>query len=613
MLLRLAILLFCCGILSGNSIFGQGNRYHFIDSNSSVFQYQGSFAVNSLYQQWQNRFTQKFVVVEIGSEEVIKQQLFNLPWLQQLQISPGIFFPSTFIGSNHPTVFPNTHTGNWIYGTTAENYPIVKPGLCGYVAKTDDATNASITIEIPEIVRKSTNKLRVYCERNETSFDIQVITSLGQKKLIPIYQNKTDQLSPFVEFTFPFGQEWIKIQTVKSQGRQKSFTLHGISLEHSDFAVWHAVGIRGVSLQRLQSIEGHYFQLQKLNPNLIFFDGLQQDIFRNKSVSDILANLRGYQQSIKRYLPKTSFVLCIPQEINRNQNPISTSAEFANTIRTEINNNSLVDWIIWDWHRTAGGVNSSYYWLDSGLLKSNSFQLTENGMKIKSYYLTNATQVLLTKIPPKTRILPAIDSSKQLKKPFKDTIVLKPIYKETWTYHIVKYGETAYRISAKYSISPNDLKQWNNLRGYYIYPGQKLKVGKVTEVFQPILQIDNTKTKDSSVNNKIRTTEKSNNSISAPVTHETNKSVIINPVFPKENIGTVTNKEAESPIETNNSKTNPASPNLSAQSNPKYHKVQSSETLYSISQKYGVSVDQIKRLNRLPNNNIAVGRLLRIW
>ena len=234
-------------------------------------------------------------------------------------------------------------------------------------------------------------------------------------------------------------------------------------------------------------------------------------------------------------------------------------------------------------------------------------------MKIKSYYLTNATQVLLTKIPPKTRILPAIDSSKQLKKPFKDTIVLKPIYKETWTYHIVKYGETAYRISAKYSISPNDLKQWNNLRGYYIYPGQKLKVGKVTEVFQPILQIDNTKTKDSSVNNKIRTTEKSNNSISAPVTHETNKSVIINPVFPKENIGTVTNKEAESPIETNNSKTNPASPNLSAQSNPKYHKVQSSETLYSISQKYGVSVDQIKRLNRLPNNNIAVGRLLRIW
>jgi LysM repeat protein len=601
------------GLLSGNSIYGQGNRYDFIDTSSSVFQYQGSLTVNSLYQQWQNRFAQKFVILELGSDEIIKQQLINLPWLNQFQISPGIFFPSTFLGNNHPTVFPNSHTGKWVYGTTAENFPVVKPGLCGYAAKTDDAENASVTIEIPEILRKSTNKIRIYCERNETAFDIQVTTSSGQKKLIPIYQNKTDLLSPFVEFSFPLGQDWIKIHWVKTQGKQKSFTLHGISLEHSDFAVWHAIGIRGISLQRLQSIDGHYFQLQKLNPNLIVFDALQQDIFRNKSGNEILQYLRGYQQSIKRYLPKTSFILCVPQEINRNQNPISAGVEFTNLIRKELYNNNLVDWIVWDWHRTAGGLNSSYYWIDSGLLKSNSYQLTENGLKVKSYCLTSATQILLTKIPPKSRILPAIDSSKQLKKPIKDTQISKPIYKETWTYHIVKYGETAYRISAKYSISPNDLKQWNNLRGYYIYPGQKLKVGKVTEVIQPILPVNNLKTIDSSDNNKVQNIEKSTDLISPNVNNNTNKSVVVNPVFPKENSGTTLSSGVESPNSTNNPKINTTSTSSPASSSPKYHKVQPSETLYSISQKYGVSIDQIKRLNRLPNNNIAVGRLLRIW
>lgn len=614
LLLRLSILLFSSVLLLGNTLFGQGTRYNFIDTNSSVFQYNGSLTVNPIYQQWQNRFAQKFIFLELGSEEVIKQQIFNLPWLQKLQISPGVFFPSSFLGSNHPSVFPNSHTGDWIYGTTAENFPIVKPGLCGYSAKTEDATNASISIEIPEILRKSTNKIRVYCERSEASYDIQITTSTGLKKTIPVYQNKSDLLTPYIEFTFPLGQNWLKIQLIKSQGKQKSFILHGISLEHTDYAVWHAIGIRGISQQRLQTIDGHYFHLQKLNPNVILFDGLQQDIFRNKTGNEILQYLRSYQQSVRRYLPKTGFVLTIPQEINRNQNPIIGGIEFSNTIRKELKNN-LTDWIIWDWHRTAGGLYSSYYWIDSGLLKSNSYQLTDIGLKVKSYCLTLATEQLLTKIPPKSRILLEIDSNRLLKKPIKDTVISKPIIKETWTYHIVKYGETAYRISAKYSISPNDLKQWNNLRGYYIYPGQKLKVGKITEVIQPILPADNQKNIDSLSNKKASISEKTDELISTNLNSgSSNKSIIVNPVFPDKNEATtLTSKPLELNVSTNNPKVNSSTQNTPTKSSPKYHRVQATETLYSISKQYGVSVDQIKKLNRLPNNNISVGRVLRIW
>ncbi len=43
-----------------------------------------------------------------------------------------------------------------------------------------------------------------------------------------------------------------------------------------------------------------------------------------------------------------------------------------------------------------------------------------------------------------------------------------------------------------------------------------------------------------------------------------------------------------------------------------YHAVQSGETLWAISRKYGVAVDELKRLNALTGNTISVGQQLRI-
>ena len=44
----------------------------------------------------------------------------------------------------------------------------------------------------------------------------------------------------------------------------------------------------------------------------------------------------------------------------------------------------------------------------------------------------------------------------------------------------------------------------------------------------------------------------------------------------------------------------------------RYHTVQSDETLYRISLKYGLSVDRLKELNQLPNNTIKPGQKLRV-
>lgn len=52
--------------------------------------------------------------------------------------------------------------------------------------------------------------------------------------------------------------------------------------------------------------------------------------------------------------------------------------------------------------------------------------------------------------------------------------------------------------------------------------------------------------------------------------------------------------------------------NVSAPAADTYHFVQPGETLYSISKKYGVTVDSVKYLNKLGDNQIRVGQRLKV-
>ena len=42
------------------------------------------------------------------------------------------------------------------------------------------------------------------------------------------------------------------------------------------------------------------------------------------------------------------------------------------------------------------------------------------------------------------------------------------------------------------------------------------------------------------------------------------------------------------------------------------YRIVSGDTLYSISNRYGVSVDELKSLNNLPNNNLSVGQVIKV-
>lgn len=129
--------------------------------------------------------------------------------------------------------------------------------------------------------------------------------------------------------------------------------------------------------------------------------------------------------------------------------------------------------------------------------------------------------------------------------------------------HTVKSGEHLSTIARKYGVTVSDLKTWNYIGRRGIRPGKKLVVYVREKKAEP---------KKLELNNETQV---------------------------------ATNKDASSKQLAENT-------GLSEKKDFVYHKVRKGENLMGIAKKYGVTYQQIKETNRLSNNNLKYGQLLKI-
>lgn len=170
--------------------------------------------------------------------------------------------------------------------------------------------------------------------------------------------------------------------------------------------------------------------------------------------------------------------------------------------------------------------------------------------------------------------------------------------------HIVRSGENLGLIAKRYHVYVNQLKRWNNLRSNTIYPGQKLVVygAGSTQYYQKS---------------------------STPVMRSSTKST--HTVRYGENLGVIAKKykctvtdlkewnNLNSSVIQPNQKLIVYKPENKSSSSVKkgkylYHIVRKGDNLWDIAKEYdGVTVEQIKRLNNLKNNNrIKPGQKIKI-
>jgi len=179
--------------------------------------------------------------------------------------------------------------------------------------------------------------------------------------------------------------------------------------------------------------------------------------------------------------------------------------------------------------------------------------------------------------------------------------------------HKVKAGETLFSISQQHNVTVEDLKKWNGLSSTLIYANQTLQIGSTST------DSSSSSTPTTTSSNHTYTVKSGdtlyriakNNGTSVQQLKEWNNLsshlIYVNQVLKISGTGTVSSSPS-APVQEKTNET-PASP---APSNSKSYKVQPGDTMWSVAQRHGISVFQLKQWNNLSSNTIYINQVLQV-
>ncbi|WP_374148730.1 LysM peptidoglycan-binding domain-containing protein [Priestia megaterium] len=179
--------------------------------------------------------------------------------------------------------------------------------------------------------------------------------------------------------------------------------------------------------------------------------------------------------------------------------------------------------------------------------------------------------------------------------------------------HKVKAGETLFSISQQHNVTVEDLKKWNGLSSTLIYANQTLQIGSTST------DSSSSSTPTTTSSNHTYTVKSGdtlyriakNNGTSVQQLKEWNNIsshlIYVNQVLKISGTGTVLSSPS-APVQEKTNETQ-ASP---APSNSKSYKVQPGDTMWSVAQRHGISISQLKQWNNLSSNTIYINQVLQV-
>ncbi|MGB0836590.1 MAG: LysM peptidoglycan-binding domain-containing protein [Flavobacteriaceae bacterium] len=216
---------------------------------------------------------------------------------------------------------------------------------------------------------------------------------------------------------------------------------------------------------------------------------------------------------------------------------------------------------------------------------------------IELYQLQNFDAEVLGKKPVeyKRKAKSSSSSSKSTKKSNK-----KSKNKSKYGFHVVQKGETLYGISKMYDLTVEDLKKMNKLKSNDLEIGQALRV-------------EGKKSSSSSKKETKQTASKSpikyKNGWHTVQKGETLYSISRQYGMTVEDLKKVNKLKSNELTIGMNLKVNEK---VQSKKSANTHTVKKGETLYSISRQYGISVEALKKKNKLKSNEISIGQELEI-
>lgn len=170
--------------------------------------------------------------------------------------------------------------------------------------------------------------------------------------------------------------------------------------------------------------------------------------------------------------------------------------------------------------------------------------------------------------------------------------------------HKVKSGESLFLIAKNYNVSVDDLKKLNNLTDGKIKPGQEIRIGQGTEIADNSVETTKTEAAVKTVKHKVTKGESlfsiaKDNNITVEELKKLNNLTTSEIKFGQEleiNQGTRS-------IDNNKSKVETKTKSI-------HHKIKSGESYYSIAQKFGCTMNELKEWNSKLGSKLKIGDVL---
>jgi len=567
----------------GQSINWPNSHYEtfpWIDSTVNSIQIGNKVLLKPFLNKLQNTSKKKVSILHIGDIH-IQQNV-------QTQSSRSLF-QNTFGYGGYGTFFPYStarisdiygyksfHFGKWIYAKPVEIDPILPIGIHTLSAKTFDHSAQVKFLFNKGSIKSNYKRLHIYCKRVPQSFDLK-ITSKNDSSKIDVFSIGKDSLSTEIVVDLKSVESSITIEFIQKDLNQRSFELFGFNLEsiEDQGIVYHNVGSVGLGYSHLRQLPLMKNDLLSLKPDMIVLDLGTHDFFTKVyDKFELRKTIVRYIDFLKALPFKPLIVLVSPQDQFKGGLSNLDDSKFS-LLLMDISRTEKV--AFYDWYRVSGGHESMKQWISLGLAENNGFRLTETGYQLKGSMFFHAFKSTYLKINQKkdsinSLFVPILDSgylhridttqkidSSQLLPTIvtiQPEVIINnhPSTSAKWIVCYIQPGETVWNIAENYDVKAIEIKKWNNLRSYALKRGKKLKI----------------------------------------LTHYPKGKKIID------------NENNHIQIEVKSEKRND---NFKPK---KYHKVKKGDTLFSVSKKYNLSLDELKDLNHLRKNKIAIGQKLRV-
>lgn len=617
--------------------------YEFIKYDKNMLEWHDVNAISPFFEKLKNVDKDKIVILHIGDSHIqsdigagttraLLQKIFGVG-------GRGMVFPYQIAKTHSAFDYYAKYSGTWIASKNVELKPKLNIGISGITCFTNDSSaNFQLIFKNRYYpIHSSFTKLRMYCHKGKESFDIKIRPDKTDD-WIDVNCNSRDSL-PYVEILLPKSFDTLYVNVNKTSEAQKYFELYGIEIQgiKNSGIQYMSVGINGAGYHSFFNQNLMKNQLKFINPDMIIFDLGINDFYRGAfNYQYVMSSINKAIAFFKETCPNSVFVLPNAQDIYYRGRNITNCKNYSTLTRLIAKEQNIV---LYDYFNISGGPQSMLLWAKNDLAQRDKVHLSYKGYKTKGELFCNAILnsyiTYLSKKPDSLLVLnDCIDTTnfqnwiinkstyynrKQIEtsdkiNSYKDKPIVadKPTLSGDGKYYIVRSGDNLGSIANKFGVTVSKLQSWNNLKSTTIYAGQKLLVGgssgggsvsvkektevKTTtqqgakKIVYTIKKGDNlfaiAKTFNVSVDDIKQWNGLSSNNITA------GKSLVI--------YSSVSAPKTTAPAQTSSS---------SKPRNISYV-VKSGDSLWSIANKYGTTVERIKKDNKLNSDKLILGQKL---